>query len=114
MRQAEAKRRQAVLLDTGHLAERAIVAIGQEHRIIAEAGGAARRPGQGAVDARLDLFEMIVGPGDAERGYEMRGALVGRGGAALLQQALDLRHRGGKILCWTGPARAVDAGRAIE
>ena len=65
MRQAEPERRQAVLLDAGHLAEGAGVAIGQEHRIIAETRGAARRPHQRAVGARFDLLEMIVGPGDA-------------------------------------------------
>ncbi|MGY4328665.1 hypothetical protein ACVWWG_003082 [Bradyrhizobium sp. LB7.2] len=79
--------------------------IGQKHRVVAEAGGAARRPHQRAVDARLDLFEMIVGPCDAERGNEVRLALVGRGRAALLQQPFDLRHRRGKILARTGPAR---------
>ena len=44
----------------------------------------------------------------------MRFALVGRGGAALLQQALDLRHRRREILPGAGPARAVDARRAVE
>ena len=65
MRQPEPQRRQAMLLDAGHFAEGARVSIGQEHRIVTEAGGAARRPHQRAVGARLDLFEMIVGPGDA-------------------------------------------------
>ena len=91
MRQAEPERRQAVLFDAGHLAEGAGVPVGQERRIVAKAGGAARRPHQGAIDARLDLFEMAVGPGDAQRGDEMRLALVGRRRAALLQQALDPR-----------------------
>ena len=53
------------------------VAVGQEHRIVAEAGGAARRPDQRAVGAGLDFLEMAVGPGDAQRGDEMRLALVG-------------------------------------
>ena len=114
MRQAQAQRRQAVLLDAGHLAEGARVPVGQERRIVTEAGGAARRPHQRAVGARLDLFEMIVRPGDAQRGNEMRLALRRRGGAALLQQALDPRHRGGKILGRPGPARRENPGRAIE
>jgi methylmalonyl-CoA mutase N-terminal domain/subunit len=97
VRQAKAERWQAVLLDAFHLAEGAVMTIGQEHRIVAEAGGAARRPHQRAVDARFDLFEMIVGPGDAKRGNEMSRALLRRGRAALLQQAFDLRHRSGKI-----------------
>ena len=53
------------------------VPVGQERRIVAEAGGAARRPHQRAVGARLDLLEVTVGPGDAQRGDEMRLALVG-------------------------------------
>ena len=104
MRQAEAERRQAVLLVARHLAEGARVTVGQEHRIVAEAGGAARRPHQRAVDARLDLFEMAVGPGDAQRRDEMRLALVGRGRAALLQQPLDPRHRGSEILGLARPS----------
>ena len=51
------------------------MSIGQERRIIAEASGTARRPYQRAVGARLDLFEMVVGPGHAQRGNEMRAAL---------------------------------------
>ncbi len=72
VRQPETERRQAVLLDAGHFAEGARMSIGQEHRIVAEAGGAARRPHQRSVGARLDFLEMIVGPGDAQRGDEMR------------------------------------------
>ena len=75
MRQAEPEWGQAVFLDRSHLAERPRVSVGQERRIIAEAGGAARRPYQSSVGARLDLFEMTVGPGDAQRGNEMRAAL---------------------------------------
>src|SRR5665213_2171873 len=105
VRQPEPERRQAVLFDSCHFAEGAAVAIGQERRVVAEAGGAARRPYQGAVGAGLDLFEMIVGPRHAQRGHEMRAALRRRGGAALLQQALDLSHRGGEVLGRAGPAR---------
>ena len=114
MRQAEPERRQAVLLDAGHLAEGARVSVGQERRIVAEAGGAARRPHQRAVDARLDLLEMTVGPGDAQRRDEMRLALVRRRRAALLQQAFDPRHRRGEILGRASPARRIDSGRAVE
>ena len=76
VRQAEPERRQAVLLDRGHLAEGPVVSVGQERRIIAETGGAARRPDQSSIGARLDLFEMAVGPGDAQRRDEMRLALA--------------------------------------
>ena len=72
MRQALPMRRQAVLLVARHLAEGAVVAVGQEHRVVAEAGVAARRPDQRAVDVRLELLDMAVRPGDAERGDELR------------------------------------------
>src|SRR6202035_4885236 len=75
VRQPEAERRQAVLFDRGHLAEGAGKTIRHEHRIVTKAGAAARRPHQRAVGARLDFLEMAVGPGDAERGHEMRAAL---------------------------------------
>src|SRR5258706_1321406 len=71
VRQPEPKRRQAVLLDAGHFAEGAGVSIGHEHRIVAKAGGAALRPKQRSVDARLDFFEMIVRPVDAKDGNEI-------------------------------------------
>ena len=47
---------------------------------------------------------MTVGPGDAQRGDEMRLALRGLLGAALLQQALDPRHRRVEILALGRPS----------
>src|ERR1700730_5124800 len=44
----------------------------------------------------------------------MRFALRGCRRAALLQQAFDPGHRGGKILSWAGPARGEDSGRAVQ
>src|SRR5262245_1375561 len=114
MRQAEPARRQAVLLLCGHLAKGAVVAIGQEHRIVAEARGSTWRPHQRAVDARLELLDMAIRPGDAERGYEMRAALRGHRRAACAQLVLDLLHGVAKVARLAGPARRVDAGRAVE
>src|SRR5205814_771881 len=62
MRQAEAQRRQTVLLDAGHLADGAGVSIGQKPRIIAEPGIGAKciaahlgfGQAEGAGRARLD------------------------------------------------------------
>src|SRR6185312_5941053 len=88
VRQAKADRRQAVLFDRGHLAKRPDVPIGLERRIIAESGGAARGHYQSSISAGLDLLEMAVGPGDAQRGHEVRLSLVRRGRATFLQQAL--------------------------
>src|SRR3954470_6789397 len=66
MRQALALRRQAVLVVAGHLAERLRQAVGEEHRIVAEPLGTARRPHQRAVDRRLELLDVPVRPGDAQ------------------------------------------------
>src|SRR6201989_1465646 len=108
------QRRQSVLFEAGHLAESAVETIGQEHRIITETGAAARRPDQRSVHARLDFRDMIVGPGHAERGDEMRLALVGCCRAAFLQQPLDPRHRRVEILARSGPARGKQPRRAIQ
>src|SRR5436309_15806542 len=105
MRQPEPKRRQAVLLEAGHFAEGARVSIGHEHRIVSKAGGAARRPYQRSVDAGFDFFEMIVGPGDTQRGNEMRASLRRRRCAAFPEQTFDPRHRDHEILIGLGPAR---------
>src|SRR5262245_14541109 len=86
MRQAFAARGQAVLLVGRHLAEGAGVAVGQEHRVVAEAQRPARRPDQRAVDAGVELLDVLVGPGDAKRGDEMRGALLGAVCAAFAQK----------------------------
>src|ERR1700733_5531808 len=66
VRQPEPERRQAVFLEAGHFAEGPRISVRLERRIVAEAGGTARRPNQRAVRARLDLFEMIVGPRHAQ------------------------------------------------
>ena len=50
-------------------------AVRQEHWIIAEALVAARRPDQRAVDLGLEVLDMAIRPGDAQRGDEMRLAL---------------------------------------
>src|SRR5579872_1020417 len=114
MRQAHAQRRQAVFFDGSHLAKSASMSVGQKHRIIAEAGFPARRPYQCAVNARLDFFDVTVGPGDAKRGNEMRFALRRFPRAALGQEPLDPAHRGVEIFGRSGPARRIDAGRAVK
>src|SRR5688572_8898083 len=98
MRQPEPEWRQAMLLEAGHFAKSARMPIRQEDRVVAKSGRAARRPHQGAVGAGLDLFEMAVRPGDAQCGNEMRAALRGLRGAALLQQPFDPGHGDTEIL----------------
>ena len=44
----------------------------------------------------------------------MRLALHGREGVALAQASLDPFHRVAEVLCFTGPARRIDAGRPVE
>ena len=105
VRQAEAEWRQAMFLDRGHLAKGPLMSIRQERRIITETGGAARRLYQSSIGAGLDLFEMAIGPGDAQRRDEV-GLSFGRlVGAALFEQPLDPAHRGIEILGRPGPAR---------
>src|ERR1700684_2662072 len=67
MRQALAARWQAVFFVARHFAKSACVAVGQEHRIVAESLSPARRPDQGAVDPGLEILDMAVGPGPAQR-----------------------------------------------
>src|SRR5260221_14686167 len=100
-----------MLLEARHLSKSAGVSIGHEHRIVAEAGTAARRPYQRAIGARLDFLEMIVGPGDPKRGNEMRSSLWRWRGASLLQNEFDPRHRAGAIDVAASPAPGEDSGR---
>src|SRR6516225_7838930 len=112
------RRRQAVLLRARHLAECARMAVdlavGKEHRIIAEARIAARRPHQRTLDPALELLQMAVRPGEAERAHEACLALKWLAATARRKLALDARHRGGEILTWARPARGVNPGRTVE
>src|SRR5215211_1021011 len=114
MRKPLAFGREAVLLLRAHLAERAIMAVGQEHRIIAEALRAARRPHQGPVDTALEVLHMSVGPGDAQYRYEMRTARGGIKCAAGAQLGLDLFHRAREIPVRSRPSGRMNARRTVE
>src|SRR5262249_43569606 len=113
MREAAPLWWQAVLFLCAHFAKGAIMAVGQEHRIVAESRTAARRPDQRAVDARRELFEMAIGPCDTECRDKMRAALRCRGGAAREQFLFDLLHGVAEVAGLAGPARRVDARRAV-
>ena len=89
MRQALAFRRQSMFFVRAHLAERAIEAVGPEQRIVAEAFVAARRPHATPSTRPSNSSDMAVGPGETQRGNEMRAPLLGRACAALDQQRLD-------------------------
>ena len=96
------------------LAEGPPVAHGHEHRVVAEAAIASRRPNQRAVDAALEgLGLTVVGPGNGERAGEMRG----RRGVRLsrLDLAPDLFHGAHPVALAVfilGPARREDARAA--
>src|SRR5689334_8721770 len=111
MRQALAIGGETVLLLAGHLAERARLAVWQEHRIVTEAGGPPRRPDQRAVDAALEFLGMPVGPGEAERGNEPGAPLLRREGVALAKPRLDLLHGMVEVAPRPRPARGVNARR---
>ena len=49
-----------------HLAEGQAVALGNEHRIIAESFAPARRPHQMAVNLALERLGLAIGPGQAQ------------------------------------------------
>src|SRR5262249_51232209 len=70
-----------------HLTEAFVIAQGHEHRIVAEAADAARRPNERAVDPALEALDMPVGPGDAQRAGEEGIAAGFRSGA--FQMLLD-------------------------
>src|SRR6516162_8386534 len=114
VRQAQTQWRQPVFFNAGHLAEGTIKSVRREHRIVAETGRPARGPDQRAVGARLDFLEMAVGPGNTERGHELRTSLVRRGCSAFPQKTFDLRHCGVEILVRSGPTRGENAGRAVK
>src|SRR5437667_6966198 len=93
MRQGLSALRPAVFVLATHLAKRKPKSIGQEHRIIAEALVAARRPDQRAVDPALEFLQMAVRPGDTQDRDEMGFAAFRREGIALAQTGLDPLHR---------------------
>src|SRR5580704_8782695 len=114
MRQAFAARRQAVFLVARHFAKSARLAVGQEHRIVAKALIAARRPDQGTVDLGLEVRDMTVGPRHAQRRDEMRLALFRCRCATFVQFDLDGLHGAAEILFRASPARRMDSRRAVE
>ena len=60
-----------------HLAERAVESIGTKKRIVAEAFIPTRRPYGNTVNTALELLDVAIRPGNAQRGDEMRWALCG-------------------------------------
>src|SRR4051794_4621835 len=118
----------AVLFGRVHLAERDVAADRLEHRIVAEAPVAARRPDEAAVDPAFEPFAMAVRPAQSERTDEM--GVAARLGAELLQLILHPAHRETEIaaalhLARAGggrhgriarkrPARRMDAGAAVQ
>src|SRR5258708_25153148 len=68
--------RKVRLLVRLHLAEGALVAKRHEHRVVAEAVGAARRPHQRALDLAAEDLAPPIGEGETEHGDEPGGPLV--------------------------------------
>src|SRR3954470_23565308 len=116
-----------MLLGRVHLAEGLLVAGGDEHRVVAEAPLAARRPDQNAVDPALEPFAMAVRPAQGQRTDEM--GVAARNGVERAQLVLDAPHRQPEIafaadLAWARlgrharigqrPARREDAGPVAE
>src|SRR5690349_3689678 len=97
------------------LAEGPLIAIGDEHRVIAEAVRPARRPDERAVDAALEALDRTVGPGDRQRADKVRVMpAVGTRGLDFVPHA---HHRAVEVavaILVLGPARRVDAGAAVK
>src|SRR5262249_42569808 len=94
--------------------EGSLLAVRQKHRIVTEAAIPARRPYQRAANARFEVLGVAVWPCEAQRRDKMRPAAFWRGCAAQPQLLLDRFHGAVKIAIRTGPARRLNAGRAIE
>ena len=94
------------------------MAIRLEHRIIAEALVAARRPDKCTFHFTAEILRMTVGPAQAQNGNEAGCTLCRLGGALFLQGPFDLFHRHEKIAAGTigllRPIGGVDARRAVE
>ena len=99
-----AARAPAVLLLRAHLAEGAVVAVGQEHRVVAEAFVAARRPDQRAVDAAGESLVLAVGHGEGQHARRNARGAAPACRAERLQRVLDLAHGDGEILASARPS----------
>src|SRR6202011_3257776 len=89
-------------------AEGRLPALGHEHRVVAEAALAARRPDQGSCDLAAEQVEIAVAPGERQHRDE-------EGAAVLLAEfAMHALHRDAKILGRAGPARGIDPRRAAQ
>src|SRR4051794_26928327 len=86
----------AVLLVRIELAERLVVAGGHEHRVVAEAAIAPRRPDQRAVDSALEALDLtVVGPGERQGAGEV--GVAARFRARRLDLLPDALHGTGKV-----------------
>src|SRR5687767_3559140 len=104
----------AVLFLGSHLAKRAVVAIGQKDRVVAEAEISAGRRDQRPVDAADVSLGPATRQSEAQGRNEMSAPLLRGDGAELLKAVLDLLHRQRKIFRRPGPARRKNAGRAAK
>src|SRR6476620_11233961 len=114
MLEALAARRQPVFFLRAHFAEGAVEPVRQKQWIVAEAPLAARRPDDDAVDARFELLRMLIRPSEAQRGDEVRAALLRAACAAFDQKRLDAVQRAAEVFLRPGPSGRVNAGFAVE
>src|SRR4029077_19933931 len=89
-------------------AEGLIVSIRHKYGVVAEAALAARRPGQPTVYLAAKCLDRAVRPGQRQHRDEIRAPVL------LAELAMDPLHRDAEVFCRAGPARRIDAGRAIE
>src|SRR5262249_44153858 len=90
------------------------LAVGNEHRIIAETAGSARRPDEVAVNLALEHLMRAVRPGQAQGAGEVGPAIAGVEATPALKLPVDPLHGRREILARAGPACGVDAGLAVQ
>src|SRR5947199_658082 len=104
-------RRQSVFFLARHFAEGSLLAVRLEQGVVAETPIAARRPYQRAGDARLELLDLAIRPGQAQRRNKLRAAMFRRRYAPRPQLLLDYFHGATEVPIGPRPARRVNSGR---
>src|SRR5271154_1131245 len=99
-----------MLLLRVHLAERAVMAVGAENRIVAEPGRPARREDERAIDPPLERLERAIRPREGQHTDE--GGAPRRRRAERFEFTLDPRHGAAEVLAPARPARRIDPRRA--
>ena len=97
-----------------HFAERLLVTVGDEDRIIAETVAAARRPNDMTVNFALEQLGLPVRPGKAQHRDEVGAQRRAAPGLPVDQFVVDALHGDGEVAFWPRPVGRVDARRPAQ